>query len=114
MRTHHEPAGDGRVAGPAQVVAPTGDIDVETIGPVRAALETAARGPVVILDAADISFADSTFLSLLLSVRQRTDLRIAGAPAHLLRLLTITGADRILPLYPDVAQAQAGPPPAAG
>lgn len=92
------------------VVTARGDLDIDNLGPLRRALETAAQGPVVVLDASDVSFADSSFLSVLLSVRQLTDLRVAGSSPQVLRLLGITGADRIIPLYPTVSEAtQAAP-----
>jgi anti-anti-sigma factor len=90
------------------VVTADGDLDIENLGPLRQDLETAAEGPLVILDASGITFADSSFLSVLLSVRQLTDLRVAGAPPQLLRLLEVTGAERIIPLYGTVAEAAQG------
>jgi anti-anti-sigma factor len=105
MPTHGDSPQSGPSAGPARVVAAHGDLDIENLGPLRQALETAAEGPVVVLDATGVTFADSSFLSVLLSVRQLTDLRVAGAPPQVLRLLGITGADRIIPLYPTVSEA---------
>jgi anti-anti-sigma factor len=110
MPTHADSPENGPDAGSARVVAADGDLDIENLGPLRQALETAAEGPVVVLDASGITFADSTFLSVLLSVRQLTDLRVAGAQPQLLRLLEITGADRIIPLYGTVSEAAAAEP----
>jgi anti-anti-sigma factor len=107
MPTHGESPQSDPSAGPARVVAAHGDLDIENLGPLRQALQTAAEGPLVVLDASGVTFADSSFLSVLLGVRQLTDLRVAGAPSQLLRLLEITGADRIIPLYPTVAEAAA-------
>jgi anti-anti-sigma factor len=105
MPTHDDSPENDPAAGGAPVVAADGDLDIENLGPLRQALETAAEGPAVILDASGITFADSSFLSVLLSVRQLTDLRVAGAPPQVLRLLEITGADRIIPLYASVSEA---------
>jgi anti-anti-sigma factor len=105
MPSHGDSPHSDPTTGSARVVTAGGDLDIENLGPLRQALETAAEGPLVVLDASGITFADSTFLSILLSVRQLTDLRIAGAPPQLLRLLEITGADRILPLYGTVTEA---------
>lgn len=110
MPTHSSSPDNEPPAAPAQVVAAHGDIDIETLGPLRQALEAAADSPVVVLDASGITFADSSFLSVLLTVRQRTDLRVAGAPPQVKRLLELTGADRIIALYPSVAQAQRADP----
>jgi len=105
MPTHGDSPENRPSAGTARVVAAGGDLDIENLGPLRQALETAAEDPLVVLDASGITFADSSFLSVLLGVRQLTDLRIAGAPPQLLRLLEITGADRIIPLYGTVYEA---------
>jgi anti-anti-sigma factor len=110
MPSHDESPQSAPSTGPAQVVAAHGELDIENLGPLQQALQTAARHPVVVLDASGVTFADSSFLSVLLSVRQVTDLRIAGAPPQVLRLLGITGADRIIPLFPTVAEAQAAAP----
>ncbi|MFC4031090.1 STAS domain-containing protein [Streptomyces polygonati] len=106
MPTHGDSPQSGPAARPVPVVAAHGDLDIENLGPLRQALETAAEGPAVVLDASGVTFADSSFLSVLLGVRQLTDLRVAGAPPQVLRLLEITGADRIIPLYPSVAEAE--------
>ncbi|WP_329129752.1 STAS domain-containing protein [Streptomyces sp. NBC_01476] len=106
MPTHDDSPQRGPSAGPVRVVAAHGDLDIESLGPLRHALETAAEAPAVVLDASGVTFADSSFLSVLLTIRQLTDLRIAGAPPQLLRLLGITGADRIIALYPTVDEAQ--------
>ncbi|WNI14464.1 STAS domain-containing protein [Actinacidiphila sp. ITFR-21] len=105
MSTHGDSSQSRPATGSVPVVAAHGDLDIENLAPLRQALETAAEQPVVVLDAGGVTFADSSFLSVLLAVRQRTDLRVAAAPAQMLRLLGITGADRIIPLYPTVAEA---------
>ncbi|MDI5964724.1 STAS domain-containing protein [Streptantibioticus silvisoli] len=93
------------------VVAPTGDLDADTLGPLAADLDAATAGhPGVILDAGGITFGDSTFLRLVLSTHQRTDLRIAAAPPVVTRLFELIGVDSVLRLYPSVRAAQAGSP----
>ncbi|WP_227024986.1 STAS domain-containing protein [Streptomyces tsukubensis] len=88
------------------VIAAHGDIDMQNLGPLRMALEeTAASHPVTVLDTSGVTFADSTFLNLLLRAHQSTSLRIAAPSEPVRRLLEITGADRVLSLYPSVAQA---------
>jgi len=80
-----------------QVVVAHGDYDPGTIAPLQRVLDTAARkhSPVVV-DVSGVSFADSTFLNLLLRIHHMTSLRVAGPPPQLRRLLEITGADTVL------------------
>jgi anti-anti-sigma factor len=98
-------------AGGAWVVAAQGDLDLESLPPLRAALEAAAAAhPVVVLDVGAVTFGDSTFLGVLLGVRQLTALRVAGAGHALLRLFSVVGADLVLDLYGSVAEALAADP----
>ncbi|GAA1934374.1 hypothetical protein GCM10009837_70290 [Streptomyces durmitorensis] len=88
------------------VVVVRGDLDMDSMPPVREAMERAAAAlPVLILDTGAVSFADSSALNLLLLIHQATTLRIAAPPPQLLRMLRITGADQILNLYPSTEQA---------
>ncbi|MFJ4866197.1 STAS domain-containing protein [Streptomyces sp. NPDC088748] len=90
----------------SKVVTAIGDLDMDTIGPVAQALHAAAEAyDVVILDASGITFADSSFLNLLLSVHRETLFRIAAPQEQLMRLLEMTGADGVLTLVPTVAGA---------
>jgi len=67
--------------GEAWVVAGRGEFDVDTSGELSKVLERAAREHSrVLVDASEVRFADSLFLSLLLRVNGQTDLRVA-APA---------------------------------
>ncbi|MEV7830923.1 STAS domain-containing protein [Streptomyces subrutilus] len=100
------PLGYQHASGAAWVVQARGDLDVDTLQPLEAALgQAAASHHIVILDAEQVTFADSTCLSVLLRVRQLTDLRIAGPSPVLARLLALTGTDRALCVHPDVAAA---------
>ncbi|MEE4543975.1 STAS domain-containing protein [Streptomyces sp. V4-01] len=94
------------------VLTPHGDIDASTIEPLSAQMSAAAQaGASVILDAAAITFGDSTFLNLLLSTHRQTDLRIAAVPDGIGRLLSLTGADTVLRLFHTVEQARVATPP---
>ncbi|MCX5278216.1 STAS domain-containing protein [Streptomyces virginiae] len=53
-----------------------------------------------------ITFADSSFLTLLLQAHALTELRIAAPPHQLQRLLAMTGADTVLHLHPTVQADQ--------
>ncbi|MGW2280348.1 STAS domain-containing protein [Streptomyces sp. NPDC001770] len=92
---------------PASVLAPRGDLDLDSLGPLTAQIEAAvdAHGA-VILDAGDITFADSSFLRLILTTHDRADLRIANPSPTVDRLLRIVGADAFLHLYPTLDAAR--------
>ncbi|MEU8956638.1 STAS domain-containing protein [Streptomyces sp. NPDC048518] len=88
------------------VVVARGDLDMHTVPPLRRAMETAAVAlPVLVLDVAEVTFADSSALNLLLVIHQSTTLRIAAPQPQLLRLLETTGADEILNIYPSTDHA---------
>lgn len=90
----------------AWVVAAHGAYDMDTIAPLADALETAVRKhPKVVLDASGVTFADSTFLNLLIRTHQVGTLRVAAPSRQLQRLCEITGADRVLELRGTVEDA---------
>ncbi|MEU9395674.1 STAS domain-containing protein [Streptomyces sp. NPDC048324] len=92
--------------GGAWVVIAQGDYDLDSIGRLTQALDTAAaQHKRVVLDASAVTFADSTFLNLLLNTHHRTDLRIAAPAPQLRRILEITGADTLLDIRPTVDDA---------
>ncbi|MFJ9729584.1 STAS domain-containing protein [Streptomyces sp. NPDC101209] len=85
--------------GGAWVVAAHGAYDMHSIGPLTAVLETAAA------TASGVSFADSTFLNLLISTHRLTDLRVAAPNPQLQRGLEMTGADTVLTVQATVEDA---------
>ncbi|MEU3059439.1 STAS domain-containing protein [Streptomyces subrutilus] len=88
------------------VVTAVGEFDAETLGPIRAELFAAAETHrVVVLDAAALNFADSSFLNLLIQLHRATLLRIAAPPHQLSRLFEMTGADQLLDVRPTLAEA---------
>ncbi|WP_308013446.1 STAS domain-containing protein [Streptomyces beigongshangae] len=90
----------------AWVVTVRGDLDIDSLARQRTRLEsTAAAVPVLVLDLAAVTFADSTFLNLLLMLCRATDLRLAAAPGQVVRLLELVGADAVLRVYPTVPDA---------
>lgn len=63
-----------------------------------------------IFDATSLDYVDSaaigTLVACLTSVKKTGgDLRIAGANARILRLFSMTGVDKLLPVYGTVAEA---------
>jgi anti-sigma B factor antagonist len=84
-------------------VALSGELDIATTERLRShllgLLQEACHGDVaVVLEVSRLSFIDAAGLGVLVSVhnhaqRQRTQLRIAGAPPPMRRLLRMTGLD---------------------
>ncbi|MEU9298772.1 STAS domain-containing protein [Streptomyces sp. NPDC048266] len=90
------------------VVVASGAYDMETIAPLAAALETGAeKYQAVVLDASGVTFADSTFLNLLVSTHRRTDLCLAGPTPQVRRILEITGIDTVLKVRDTLKDATA-------
>ncbi|MFG3293202.1 STAS domain-containing protein [Streptomyces sp. NPDC048179] len=89
-----------------QVFAAHGEYDPTSITLLADALQSAAeKYPRVVVDTTAVSFADSTFLNLLISVHHATDLRVVAPPAQLRRLLELTGADKVLKVQADLEDA---------
>lgn len=99
--------------GQGAVVVARGAFDMDDIELVSDALESAARehSPVV-LDAEGITFAGSTFLTLLLRANSQTCLRVAAPSQELLQILEMTGALTLLDVHPTVTDALAPHRPA--
>ncbi|NBM19126.1 anti-sigma factor antagonist [Streptomyces sp. GC420] len=100
------------------VVAASGDLDLGTVAPLRAVLEEAAeegRSPVV-LDLSHVTFADSTTLNVLLHARASLGdgLRLAAPSAFVRRVISLTGVDTVVLVYPTVEDALEGAPRTAG
>jgi len=65
-----------------------------------------------VFDASALDYADSSGIGSLVSCltqikKSGGDLRLAGANARIQRLLSMTGVDRIVSMYPSVADAAA-------
>ncbi|WP_308376868.1 STAS domain-containing protein [Streptomyces sp. ISL-99] len=79
--------------GHAVVLAPQGEVDLESVGPLRLALDAEARhgeGPVV-LDLSAVRFADTALVNALLRVRPELGdrLRMVAPSALVTRLLRV-------------------------
>ncbi|MGC5038223.1 MULTISPECIES: STAS domain-containing protein [unclassified Streptomyces] len=107
------------------VVAVAGDVDLHTAVSLRAyvsvLLDQGARH--LVLDLAGVDYVDSSGLSTfitLLHTAQRDGgaLHLADVPDRLVRMLTMTGIDELLPVHPTVADAvaagEAGSEPSPG
>ncbi|MFH8727511.1 STAS domain-containing protein [Streptomyces termitum] len=92
------------------VLAPRGELDHDTVEPLRTALDKHADAARIVVDCAGLDFCDSTGLNLLL--RARAQAREAGAGLDLAglrppvdRMFEITGAVRVFRIYADVHEA---------
>ncbi|WP_406099956.1 STAS domain-containing protein [Streptomyces sp. NBC_01013] len=100
----------------ALVLAVTGDLDIDNVAPLAAALEGAAAdgaAPVVV-DLSDVSFADSTTVNVLLQGQTLLGprLRLAAPSPFVQRLIGVLGLDSVLPVFPTVTEAIEPPLPA--
>ncbi|CAL9668546.1 hypothetical protein SUDANB176_07348 [Streptomyces sp. enrichment culture] len=90
----------------AWVITPRGDYDLHSIGPLSEALQAAVREhPKVVLDASGVTFADSTFLNLLILAHSAGTLRLAAPSPQVRRLCEITGVDGCLEIRASVYEA---------
>lgn len=81
---------------------------MQNIAPFTEALEDASsKYSKVVVDASRVTFADSTFLNLLIRVHSMTALRVAEPADQLLRVLQLTGADSVLDVRDSVEEATA-------
>ncbi|GLX17545.1 MULTISPECIES: STAS domain-containing protein [Streptomyces] len=88
-----------------------GELDHDTAGPLKEALDAAAhRGGRLLVDMAGLRFCDSTGLNALLHGRLAVQeaggsLELAGLTGPVARMFRITGADGVFPVHADVTQA---------
>lgn len=109
--------------GPVAVATVTGEIDLHTAPGLRArGLELINQGHHhLILDLSGVGFCDSAGLSALIGIwhgaqQAGGSLTLAAVPDRLMRMLTLTGVDTLLPHYPsttDALSAHQGAPDAA-
>lgn len=100
----------------SSVVACSGEIDVCTVSALREAMQEAmGSSRRMIVDLSDVTFLDSTGVGGILSAvrahRERRDaaLCLVGASGVVLRVLTITGLTKLVPVYASVEEAIAQP-----
>lgn len=99
-----------------------GEVDLAAAPTVRERLTSLAQRPgearaggrsVVVVDLADVTFIDSTGLSMLVAAHTRfeetnDELRVAAVPSRVQRVLELTGLDGLLRTYGDVPSALRG------
>lgn len=96
------------------IMTVSGEVDVYTAPQLRSALEerVAADQTRVVVDLSGVSFIDSTGLGVLvgrLKVLRKIggSLRVVCTDERILRLFSITGLDRVLPIHDSVDSALA-------
>jgi anti-sigma B factor antagonist len=102
-------------SGEYQVLTPTGDLDVYTVGSLRDALGTMIErdSPRVVVDLDGVPFMDSSGLGALMGGVRRLreaggDLAIACTREQHLKLFTITGFGEGVSIAPTVEEAAKG------
>jgi anti-anti-sigma factor len=94
----------------AAIVQPRGELDLATVGTLRAALDGVEIPGRLVLDLNGLSFIDSTGLRLLVALDQRArreqfELMLIAPAAPVDRAIHVSGLDRVLPF---VAAEEAG------
>ncbi|MEU0410815.1 STAS domain-containing protein [Streptomyces griseorubiginosus] len=88
------------------VIVAHGEYDLNNLGPLTEAVETAAaKQQRIALDVSGVTFADSTFLNLLLRINRLTSLRLVAPAPQFQRVLEITGADAVLDIRASIEDA---------
>ncbi|MFJ4467112.1 STAS domain-containing protein [Streptomyces sp. NPDC089424] len=109
LRVNINEEADGHLA----VVSVSGELDMQTSTAVYQ--QTAApisEHVTVVLDLSQVTFCDSSGFNALLRLRRRAQeagsrLALAAPPPQVDRLLTLTGAGTVFPVYRSLAQALA-------
>lgn len=97
--------------GDVVVVTPQGDIDLLTVAPIRAELETAqSQARIVVLDLRAVTFIDSSGVRLLVEAEHAAQrdgfaFSVVRGPAPVERLLDLAGLSDRLTLIDDPADA---------
>jgi anti-anti-sigma factor len=98
-------------AGAAIAIRLTGEVDVAAAAAVRARVDAAAAGPLV-LELSAVTFVDSSGLRELLRARMECDRRggrlvLAGVPPTVARLFDLTGTAGMFEIAPTLGAALA-------
>jgi anti-sigma B factor antagonist len=103
---------DERAVGRRVVLSVSGEVDISTCAELRAAIESAgSRAFEVLLDLSDTTFMDSTGLHTMLRAQagladDNVRLALVCPAGPVLRLLTLTGLDRMFEIDPSRSAAE--------
>ena len=99
--------------GGAVVCRPVGDLDLNSMAPVRAALDGALESGVrlLVVDLAGVDFCDSSGLNLLLQVRIEAEqagvrMRLAALNGQVSRVFELTGALEVFSVHATAEEAE--------
>lgn len=97
------------------VVRPSGDLDLEGAAVLKRALQHVGQGtPVVVIDMAEVTFMDSTAISVLIAFQQQLTppsvLRLSNLTAPGRRLLELTGLHHAFTLDDELPDSLSGHP----
>ena len=92
------------------VLRVVGELDFHTSPRFREVLDESDLSTGLVVDAADLTYCDSTGISALVLAYRRaraagTPFGLAGVNAELLRLFRMVGLDQVLPSHPTVEDA---------
>jgi anti-sigma B factor antagonist len=98
------------------VVTARGEVDLYVAPALRSAILSALRkGTAVVVDLLDVAFVDSSALGALVAAAKRaspyTPVVVACANEDVVRILYLTGIDRLVPVYPTLEEALAAATP---
>jgi len=86
----------------AVLVSLDGDFDISSRDTLRKLLAKAEQADAAVIDLSGVTYAGTTLLNALISLRKRMRLhgregaiRLVGSSAHMRKLLTITALDRV-------------------
>jgi anti-sigma B factor antagonist len=98
-----------REAGRSTVIAVRGELDLNNAGELGEALDAAARATqgVVVLDLAEVTFADSTTINVIIRAHGVLGprLRLAALSPFVDRVLGITGVSDVVSVFRTTAEA---------
>jgi anti-sigma B factor antagonist len=100
---------------PYRLVTLTGEADVTNCDSLREVLEAevATQPRTLIIDLGGLRFMDSSALHVILKANRTMDrhggvLALAGPREPVAKMLRLTAADQLIPVYPTVSEATAG------
>ncbi|MEU7553738.1 STAS domain-containing protein [Streptomyces sp. NPDC044571] len=91
-----------------RAVVLSGEFDVDSVAPLQEVLAAAAReGARRVVDIAQVAFADSSLLNVLLTAHGEESLVVAGpVPKQFAELLHMSGSEDALDIAPTLAEAR--------
>jgi anti-sigma B factor antagonist len=97
------------------ILSPRGELTVAEAPRLRSELLSAIKqslDPTIIVDLTEVTFIDATVVGVLIGARERLAkdgrrLRIAGPSKQVQRTLELIGLDKVVQVFPTLAQAEA-------